>query len=203
MNAKRGLCLLAVVLLLFSALILSGCTTEPEGVVGVPEGEDARGDYFSDESRVVVYIPILNTYNEPKEIVVEFQVFTEEENHYSETKVIRAPERSDEEYSKEIFIPEEETAVDFKAEIIVSEDEVKIIETEGESSDEEAFVNVTIVNTNFDPKKVVVEFQVVTEYGGVESEIVHITLAENSMDEYSQKLYIDATPKEYHAEIIG
>lgn len=203
MKVRRRLsAVVIVILLLSSALLLSGCTSsDQEDVVGIPKGEEARGDFYKEENRANISVPILNTYDEPKEIVMKFVVITAEYNRYSELKKIRLPEKSQQEYYQEIHVPENETN-EFIAEIIVAEDEVGIVEVEGEQLDGEALVNTTIANTNFDSKDVTVNFEVITKEGK-SSERKQLTLLENSMDEYSQKISIDGTPEEYNAEIIG
>lgn len=195
--------IMVLVILLLSASLLSGCTTdEREGVVGIPAGEDADGDFYSEENRAEIFVPILNTYDEPKEIVVRFKVITTEQNHHSELKMIRLPENSQEVYSQEIYVPEGEVGEFFDAEITVAEDEVGIVEVRGEQVDDHALINATVANTNFEPKEVTLSFEVITEDGNKESKTMQVTSSENSMEDHSQKIPLDRALEDYHVEIV-
>ncbi|MFP3872559.1 MAG: hypothetical protein ACLFVL_06730 [Candidatus Aenigmatarchaeota archaeon] len=205
MKKKRSGLLLLMVILLLSTSMLSGCTTdEQEDVVGIPKDESASGDFYSEEDRAEIFVPILNTYDEAKEIVVRFKVTTKNNNQYSELKKIRVPANSKEVYSQEIEVPEREEGQFFDAEIVVPEDEVKIIEVGGRHLDNrsEAVVNATIANTNFERKDVSVNFKAIMETGEVESEKISITLRKNSMEIHSHTVSVDGTPEDYNAEIM-
>ncbi|MEF8873193.1 MAG: hypothetical protein V5A88_00820 [Candidatus Thermoplasmatota archaeon] len=195
--------LLVVVFLILSGSLLSGCTSNEErGVVGIPKGEDAEGDFYREENRAEIFVPILNTYKDPKEIVVKYQVITEKQNRYSELKKIRLPETSEEVYSQEIHVPEGEVAEFFDAEIIVSEDDIGIVKVRGERVDDEALINATVANTNFDSKEATLNFEAVMEEGNVEWEKKDVTLPKNSIDEYSQRIRVDGTVEDYRVEIV-
>ncbi len=203
-NKRKFSVLILTIFLITSTSLMSGCiSSEQENVVGIPEDEEPRGDFYKAQNRAEIFVPILNTYEEPKEIVVKFEMITGLGNRYSELKKIRLPANSQQEYSQEIHIPENETE-DFLAEIIVSEDETGVVEIEGDPAEDHDYVlmNVTAANTNFEPKEVTISYEVVTEEGKERSEMKQVTLPETSMEEYTQKIPMEGTPEEYRAEIF-
>ncbi len=205
MKVKSATLGMMMVLLLLSASLLSGCITSDQKIVGIPGGEEVRGDFYREDNRAEISVPILNTYDEPKEVVVKFEVITPENERYSELDKIRLPENSQHEYSQEIYLPEdEEETEEFLAQIIVPEDDIGIVEIEGDQikNEDDVLMNVTIANTNFDSEDVILKFEVITEEGNVESEMKEVTLPENSIDDYSQKMHVGETPENYTAKIL-
>ncbi len=192
-----------VSILLFSTLSFSGCLDEDEeGVVGIPEGEYPEGEDHDDY--VEVFIPIMNTYEELKQIVMKFEILTKEDGRYSEMKLITLPEDSVEMYSQVVEIPDNETPAFIDTEIIVGYEEIKIVDVEVESSEESAVLNATIANTKFDSERILVEYIVTTEED-IYSEKKRIEMSENSMDVYTAQ--VEVPPEEalvdFDAQIIG
>lgn len=190
-------------LLILSAVLISGCMGDQESQVGIPSDAELEWDYDQEENRVEMTVPIRNTYEEPKDIVVQFMVITSEENRYSEIEILRLPEDSKEEYSHSIDIPKNETANSVDARILVWEDEVGIVDVSGEDLGRRAVVNATIANTNPEQENITVRFEAETEqseYVGIK----RVNLPKSSMDEYSQRLDIPngETVIDYRAEII-
>ncbi len=198
--SSKSVTILIVFFLLSSASLLSGCiSSDQDGMVGIPEDEEPRGDFYRNENRAEISVPLLNTYDEPKEIVVRFEVITAENNRYSELKKIRLSGNSQEVYTQEIYIPENETD-EFLAEIVVAEDDIGIVEVRGEPFEDNVLINATVANTNFESKDVTIRFEVTTDDGTEKSETKQVNLPENSMDEYYQNIYFDETPEEFDVD---
>lgn len=190
-----------VILLILSSVILSGCSTENEKVVGIPSDAELEKEYYIEENRAEITVPILNTYKESKNIVVRFMVITEQETRYLEINMLTIPGNSHEDYSQSIDLPENETPDFYDANILVSEDEVGIIETTG-NYEETATVNASIANTNPEEVNVEVLFKVITEQN-VYHQTKSISLPESSMDVYQQDFVLreGEEPVEYESEI--
>ena len=191
-----------VSILLFSTLSISGCLGEDdEGIVGIPEDEDPDGEVHDDH--VEVFVPIMNTYEEPKQIVMKFEVGTLEDGRYSEIKFITLPEDSVEIYTQVVEIPEDEKPKYIDTEIIVEYDEVKIIEVDGDASEGSAQVNATIANTKFDSERILVEFIATTE-DEVYSQKKGIDVSQSSIDVYTADIEdVPLNVVDFDAQIIG
>jgi|GEM_PF-2705662 len=201
-NITKILMIFTVSILLLSSLSFSGCLDEDEGgIVGIPEGEDPDGTIHDDH--VNASVPIMNTYDEPKQIVMKFEIGTEEGGRYSEMKFITLPENSVEVYYQVIEIPESETPSFVDTEIIVGYDEIKVIEVDGETSEGFAQVNATIANTKFDSERILVEFIATTE-DEVYSQKEGIDVSQSSVDVYTADIE-DVPPNvvDFDAQIIG
>ncbi len=195
---------IVVVVLIFATVFLSGCTEEHEGQVGIPGDAGSIGDYHEEENRVEITIPIWNTYDEDKSIVVRFMVETLEENVYDGIEMLELPADSEDEYSHSINIPEDESPEDVEARILVWEDEFGIVEVSGEHLENSALVNVTIGNTLYEEEEIAIQIEVETEediYRRVKS---GVNLPETSMEEYQEEITIPEgeEPVDYSAEII-
>ncbi len=201
---NKVLLIFTVLILIFSTLTLSGCLNDDdgEGIVGIPEGEDPEGEVHEDH--VEVLVPIMNTYEEPKQIVMKFEIVTEEDGRYSENKFIVLPEDSVEVYHQVVEIPENETPNLVDTEIIVWYEEIKIVEVGGESSEGSAVLHTRIANTKFDSERILVEFIVTTEED-IYSEKKRIEVTESSMEVYTAQ--VEVHPEEvlvdFDAQIIG
>lgn len=202
MDKSKVLMFFSILILILSSLSFGGCLDDKEdGVVGIPEGKDPQADI--NESHVEITVEIMNTYEEQKHIVMKFKVGTLEERRYSKNQFITLPKDSQEEYSQVVEIPKNATAKFVDTEIIVNEDETKIIDVKGESNDASAIVNATIANTNSEQQDITIRFEV-ESYQSEYAEIKKIDLPESSMDEYFQKIDIpdNETIIDYRAEII-
>ncbi len=185
--------LVILVLLVTSASI--GCLEEgdrEEGVVGIPEGETPEGEDHGDH--VLVYIRIMNTYEEQKSIVMKFEIMTEEGGHYSNMKFINLPEDSLDLYTQEVDIPEDETPSLIDTEILVEDDEIDIVKVEGDESERGVLINATIANTKSESERTRFEFEVMTEEN-VYNEQKVIDLDERSLELYSKEIEIPEEEK--------
>ncbi|MBS3782049.1 MAG: hypothetical protein KGY68_05515 [Candidatus Thermoplasmatota archaeon] len=201
MDKIKILMIFSISILLLSALSFSGWFEDDEGgVVGIPEGEDPEADIHEDY--IEISVKIMNTYEEPKQIVMKFEVGTVEGGRYSENQFITLPESSRELYSQVVEIPVNETGDFVDTEIIVNEDETRIIDVRGESYDGSATINVTIANTNFDSEKVLIEFIVKTE-NGVYNEKKSIKVSKSSVEVHQGEVEIpsDETPIDFDVQI--
>jgi len=202
-NLTKILMFVTVSVLLFSTLTISGCIDEDdEGTVGIPEGENPDGTVHDDH--VNASVPIMNTYDEPKQIVMKFEIGTEEDGRYSEMKFITLPENSVEVYYQIVDIPENETADFVDTEIIVQYEEIKVVKVDGESLEGSAIVNATIANTKFDSERLLVEFTVITE-DEIYSEKKGVDVTRSSIDVYTAELEfpIDETAVDFDVKIIS
>jgi len=200
-NHYRLVSMIVVVVLILASVFLSGCLNDDGGTVGIPEGENPEGDIYEDH--VEIFVPIMNTYEEPKQIVMKFEVGTEEGGRHSEMKYITLPEDSVDVYNQIVDIPENETPDFVDTEIIVWYEETKIVEVDGEYSEGNAALNATIANTKFESERVLVEFIVTTEED-IYSEIEELDVAKSSMEIYTEDVGIppDEDPVSFDAQKI-
>ncbi|MEF8835892.1 MAG: hypothetical protein V5A76_07025 [Candidatus Thermoplasmatota archaeon] len=208
MGKNKTVTFASVFLLIFSAVLFSGCTDEQEGEVGIPSEGDLEWDYHQEENQVEITIPIWNRYDEPKDIVIEFIVMTEDENQvekrHSKIEKLRLPENSEEKYTRSVDIPENETPTSVEGLILVWEDEVGTVKVSGEYLEGVAKVNATIGNTNPEQKNITVRFEVQTGED-VYKDVKRFNLPGSSINEYQKE--VDDIPEgenpvDYRAEII-
>ncbi len=189
-----------VILLLFFNLNFSGCLGEDqEEIVGIPEGATPDGTIYDDH--VNASVPIMNSYDEPKQIVMEYEIGTEEGGRYSESKFITLPKGSQDIYYQIVSFPENETPDYVDTEIIVGADEIKVIEVSGEGSEGYALVNATIANTKFESERSRFDFKVFTDEDVHEEQKI-IDVSESSIETYTRELDIppDENPVDFEVQ---
>ncbi len=183
-NTLTVIFIILVLMITFSSL---GCLEdgEEERVVGIPEGEEPEGKDHGDY--VLASVPVMNTYGEEKQIVLKFEIITEEEGHYSENKFVTLPKDSVEIYTQEVDIPEEEIPSIIDAEIVVSYDEIDLVEVDGQRSEDGALINAAIANTKFESERTRLEFEVTTDIDVyIEQKIVDVE--ESSLHTFSKEI---------------